>query len=132
MGMKSMMKKTKLKKGTMRTKSMYFMITVLVLAFITGCKKDSTQRDCEKNSYGVVTLIFSSSTEKHSVVITLPESNARVKTISKGTASDTLHLSPGLFPIEIASLNDANEAITSDNYSVTATTCSEETINVSF
>ena len=117
----------------MKTNFKKSLIVFLLITINFGCsKKDEeiTEKDCEVNDYGIVSINYSSNSVKHSVIITTSgTSTFREKISAIGVVQDTIHLRPGAYSLSISSLNNANEVI--DQFpalSVTAAKCSERTI----
>ena len=105
---------------------------ILVVISFSGCKKTTTA-DCETNNYGILKISYGLSTYRHSVIVTAPNpSQNRNKITAIGINSDTLHLAPASYILNISSINANGEAIDSQNGSETITQCNETLTSVSF
>lgn len=110
--------------------------TLLIVSFSSCNKKDKTStevKDCEKNNYAIITVNFASDTNKHSVIVTPDGSSSfREKTFNKGTTSDTIHVAPGVYALNISSLNESNQALDSKNVPAAVSQCGNLPVSVSF
>jgi hypothetical protein len=117
----------------MRMKKSYLALAFTILITTVSCSKKNDVKDCEKNNYGIATINFASGNVKHSVIITIiPAAFIRDKQINIGKTSDTLHLKPGSYLLNISSLNNNGQALDQKNQSIAILECSEEQISVSF
>ena len=96
-----------------------------------GCSKDN-KPDCEEGNYGVFTVNFGTANVSHGMVISSPGGAFRDKIVPIGKSSDTVHLFPGDYPIEISSRNANNQAIQSQVKLVTIATCDNQVTSVPF
>lgn len=104
---------------------------ILVAISFSGCKK--TKADCEENNYGVLKISYGLSTYKHIVIANSPISNQnKIKISAIGITSDTLHLPPATYTLNISSINANGEATDSQNGSAAITQCNETLTSVSF
>ena len=106
-------------------------ILVLFVISISGCVK--SKPDCEENNYGILKITYGLSSYRHSVVVTYPGSlSGREKITAIGVTSDTLHLPPATYPLNISSIDGGGAAIDTQNGSGTIRQCDETLITVSF
>ncbi len=121
----------------MKTIKIYKVILCVTMMFGFSCSKDGSDGDaqnlCEMQNFGVVTINYGSSTVRHGLLITTPQTQVvREKITPIGIASDTLQLKPGAHIINIASLNEQNQAIDQEDRNVTIVQCDDNSINVTF
>jgi hypothetical protein len=114
----------------------YLLILSALFLGFSACKKKAEEiKDCEKNNYGVVTVTFTSTANRHSILINYPgTAYSRDEIVPKGQASDTVHLPPNTVPysFSISSLDDGGAAIDQSNKTSTVSKCSEATLSVNF
>lgn len=116
-------------------KNLYYLSFCLLILSFYSCKKDSkeTQSDCQTNNYGTLKVTYSSSSVKHSILVTFNTGSFREKISAIGTTSDTVHLTPGSYPISIASLNSSNEALDQQTFqSQNISQCTDTNLSVAF
>lgn len=112
------------------------MTGITIISLSCNKKDDDTNKadDCEKNNYSVLQLNFGSGTVRHGTLITKRTStDARDKTTEIGQKSDTVHLAPGDYFVNIASIDADGNALedVTKNISITAS-CQEIPISVTF
>ena len=106
-------------------------ILVLFAISIIGCKK--SKMDCEENNYGILKITYGLSSYRHSTIATLSGTAIfREKISAIGLTSDTLHLSPGTYLLNISSIDADGAAIETQNGSKVITQCDESSTSVSF
>lgn len=105
----------------------------ILLIIQASCKREPEIPDCQINNYGIVTIVFSDASVKHSIIVTTPGTTRfREKILPKGKMSDTLNLKPDTWPVTISSLNSQGQAVDQTNRSYTTTQCSKEESSVPF
>ncbi|MBS3914918.1 MAG: hypothetical protein KG003_10485 [Bacteroidetes bacterium] len=116
-------------------KPILFVTGILIISTFS-CKKNSAEiKDCDKNNYGTITINFSSTVYRHSILITYPGSgNSREKIVAKGVASDTVHLAPNAnnYPVNVSSIDDFGAAIEQKTEFATITKCGEVKFSFNF
>ncbi|MBC7937080.1 MAG: hypothetical protein H7Y86_17155 [Rhizobacter sp.] len=105
--------------------------TAIIL--LAACSKnDDDSSNCEAGNYGVLKVNFGVSNVKHGILVSYPGGSARDKIVAIGKASDTVRLFPGTYPIEIASINNSNQAIETETITVNITVCEDKETSVTF
>jgi hypothetical protein len=113
-------------------------LCMLMLTAAAGCKKKTTDTptntsDCNKENFGIIIVNYGKTTEKHAITVTFPDLSFRSKTTGKGLASDTMHISPGTCQVNVASVNDAGQALEQTNFNnVSINQCKETTFGTGF
>jgi hypothetical protein len=111
-------------------KKIAFIFLVVILG---SCSKNEVTSDCELKNYGILKVNFAAANIKHGILVTFPGTGrGRDKIVEIGKSSDTLHLFPGSYSVNIASLNDRNQAIDDETKTVSIKTCTDTEINVNF
>jgi hypothetical protein len=81
----------------------------------------------------VLKINFAAANVKHGILITYPGGAGRNKIVEMGKLSDTVRLFVGSYPIEICSLNNANQGLNCENSTVSnIAVCEERTLSVNF
>jgi hypothetical protein len=112
-------------------KNVIGLILILAAISISGCKK--SKMDCETNNYGTLKINYGLSNYRHSIIVTLTgTTTSRAKITAIGQTSDTLHLTPSTYSINISSIDAGGLAIDSQNGSSTIKQCDESSTSVSF
>jgi hypothetical protein len=106
-------------------------VLMLFTISIFGCSK--SKLDCETQNYGILKITYDLSSYRHSVVATHSGTAIfREKITSIGLTSDTLHLTPGTYLLNISSIDAGGAAIDTQNGSKVITQCDESSTSVSF
>lgn len=107
------------------------LILVFLAILIFGCSK--SKMDCETQNYGVLKITFDLSSYRHSTIATLSGTSVfKEKITAIGITSDTLHLTPGTYLLNISSIDGGGAAIDTQNGTKVITQCVEATTSVSF
>jgi hypothetical protein len=112
-------------------KALFGSILIIFSVVILNCKKDKP--DCETKNYGTLKVTYGLSSYRHSVVVTPSGSiSSREKITAIGVSSDTLHLAPGTYMVNISSIDGTGAAIDSQNGSSEITQCVQASASVTF
>ena len=106
-------------------------ILVLSAISIFGCKK--SKMDCEEKNYVILKITYGLSSYRHSTIATHSGTSIfREKISAIGLTSDTLHLTPGTYLLNISSIDAGGAALDTQNGSKAITQCAESSTSVSF
>jgi hypothetical protein len=119
-------------------KKLFVSLLFLSPFFIAGCSKDDDNAsiaNCEAKNYGVVKVSFGDINIKHGILVTQigSESITREKIIEAGKGSDTIRLVPGSYHINVARINNSNQAIEDQTFTNrNIVQCQEMSFHVAF
>lgn len=106
---------------------------LLLISFACSNDNNSQINLCESQNFGVVKVTYGSSNVKHGLLITAnPSGIFRDKITPIGIPSDTLHLKPGNYTLNIASLNNNNEVFEDETRTLSISKCENQNFTVTF
>lgn len=106
---------------------------ILIVSAFSFIRCTKSAEDCEKNNYGVLSVSYGLSSSRHSILFTpMGSLNSKDKITAIGVTSDTVHIKPGTYNVEIASIDAGGLAIDSQSGTVLIEQCGETTKTVTF
>ena len=107
-------------------------VTVFLVSW--GCKEKIEYLPplCETRNYGILLVKFDGLFSRHSISIKMPDNTVRKKFLLIRNTSDTLHLPPGEYVVDVAALDELGNEFISDFQTKEILKCSETNMEVPF
>src|SRR5438067_13697931 len=116
-------------------KVIYLMFLTFTLFALSSTKHDNNDKvqDCSQKNYGVLKVSYGPGSVKHSIIATLNgQATLKEKISNVDITSDSLHLAPGNYVVNISSLNNSNQAIDQQSFNLRINQCEDTQKTVSF
>lgn len=105
-----------------------------VFLILCGCKEKIEYLPplCETRNYGILLVKFDGLFTRHSISIKMPDNTVRKKFLLIKNSTDTLHLPPGEYVVDVAALDELGNEFISDFQTKAIVKCMETNMNVPF